>query len=146
VRPDGVELRWVLSIPDAHAGVAPFLIEDETPRAERVPRATSHANGVTGIHSVTVAVSDVAAVRGWYERAPGARVAPVERADLAAAGARVTLGPHALDFVAPRGPESPLAGWLAARGPSPYAAALVTTGTKAPLPLDKTLAARLTLV
>ncbi len=146
VRPDDYELRWVLSIPGAHAGVAPFLIEDETPRAERVPRATHHENGVTGIQSVTVAVADVSMVRGWYERAPGARVAPVERADLAAAGARVTLGAHALDFVAPRGPESPLAGWLAERGPSPYAAAFATSSKKGPLPLDRTLAARLTLV
>ena len=145
VRPDGYELRWVLSIPDAHAGVAPFLIEDETPRDERVPRATAHANGATGIQLVTVAVSDVAMVRGWFERVPGAKVAPVDRADLAAAGARVTMGPHALDFVAPRGPESPLSGWLAARGPSPYAAALATSSPKGPLPLDSTLGARLSL-
>src|SRR5262249_35770007 len=54
VRPDGYKLSWVLSIPDAHGGVAPFLIEDETPRDERVPRATVHANGVTGIRLVTV--------------------------------------------------------------------------------------------
>lgn len=145
VRPDGYELRWVLSIPDAHGGVAPFLIEDETPRGERVPRATAHANGVTGIQVVTVAVSDVATVRGWYERVPGVKVAPVERPDLAAAGARVTMGPHALDVVAPRGPESPLAGWLTARGPSPYAAALATASTRGSLPLDRTLAARLSL-
>jgi hypothetical protein len=146
VRPDGYELKWVLSIPDTHGGVAPFLIEDETPRAERVPRATNHANGVTGIQGVTVAVSDVAMVRGWSDRVPGATVTAVERPDLGASGARVTLGRHALDFVAPRGPESPLTGWLAARGPSPYAAALATAATKGPLPADKTLAARLTLV
>ena len=146
VRPDGYELRWVLSIPAAHAGVAPFLIEDETPRDERVPRATAHANGVTGIRLVTVAVSDVSVVRRWYERAPGATVAPVERDDLAASGARVTMGPHAFDFVAPRSAESPLAGWLATRGPSPYAASLATSGTGGgPLPLDRTLGARLSL-
>jgi len=145
VRPDGYELRWVLSIPDVHAGVAPFLIEDETPRDERVPRATVHANGATGIQLVTVAVSDVAMVRGWFERVPGAKVIPVDRADLAAAGARVTMGPHALDFVAPRGPESPLSGWLAARGPSPYGATLATSSPRGPLPLDRTLGARLLL-
>ena len=55
------------------------------------------------------------------------------------------MGPHALDFVAPRGPESPLSGWLTARGPSPYAAALATSSPKGPLPLDRTLAARLSL-
>jgi catechol 2,3-dioxygenase-like lactoylglutathione lyase family enzyme len=145
VRPDGYELRWVLSIPDAHAGVAPFLIEDETPRDERVPRATTHANGATGIQLVMVAVSDVAMVRGWFERVPGAKVIPVDRADLAAAGARVTMGPHALDFVAPRGPESALSAWLAARGPSPYGATLATSSPKGLLPLDRTLGARLSL-
>ncbi len=145
VRPDGYELRWVLSIPDVHGGVAPFLIEDESPRGERVPQATRHDNGVTGIQSVTVAVSDVATVQKWYDRVPGTNVAPVEHADLGASGARVTMGPHALDFVTPRGADSPLAGWLAARGPSPYAAALATSAPKGPLPLDKTLGARLTL-
>lgn len=145
VRPDGYELRWVLSIPEAHAGVAPFLIEDETPRHERVPRATAHANGATGIRVVAVAVSDVPPVRRWYERAPGAKVAPVERDDLAASGVRVTIGPHALDFVTPRSPDSPLAGWLAARGPSPYAADLTTSRNTGPLPLERTLGARLSL-
>jgi hypothetical protein len=72
-------------------------------------------------------------------------IAPVEREDLAASGVRVTIGPHSLDFVAPRGPDGPLTGWLAARGPSPFAVTLATTGAKGPLPLDKTMAARLSL-
>jgi catechol 2,3-dioxygenase-like lactoylglutathione lyase family enzyme len=145
VRPDGFELRWVLSIPEAHAGVAPFLIEDETPRDERVPRVTAHPNGVTGIQLVTVAVSDVAAVERWYERASGVKVARVQRDDLAGSGARVTMGPHAIDFVAPRGAASPLTAWLAMRGPSPYAATLATSGTTQALPVDRTLGARLSL-
>ncbi|OLD74833.1 MAG: hypothetical protein AUG87_14960 [Candidatus Rokubacteria bacterium 13_1_20CM_4_70_14] len=75
VRPDGYQLRWVLSIPrGAHRGVAPFLIQDETPREERVPRETTHPNGVTGIGTVTVAVPDVPPVARWYAevlRRPG---------------------------------------------------------------------------
>jgi catechol 2,3-dioxygenase-like lactoylglutathione lyase family enzyme len=144
VRPDGYKLSWVLSIPDAHGGVAPFLIEDETPRAERVPRATAHANGATGIRLVTVAVSDVPAVRHWYQEVPGAKVIPMDRPDLAAGGVRVTMGPHALDFVAPRSAESPLSAWLADRGPSPYAATLAAP-SKGALPIDRTLGARLSL-
>jgi catechol 2,3-dioxygenase-like lactoylglutathione lyase family enzyme len=145
VRPDGYKLSWVLSIPDEHAGVAPFLIEDETPRDERVPRATTHANGVKGIQFVTVAVSDVAAARGWYERVPGAKVMAVDRSDLKAAGVRVTIGLHALDFVAARGPESALSGWLATRGPSPYSASLTASAPKGLLPVERTLGARLSL-
>jgi hypothetical protein len=145
VRPDGYKVSWVLSIPEASGGVAPFLIEDATPRDERVPRETAHANGVRGIQAVTVAASDVASVRRWYECAVGAKIAPVEREDLAASGVRVTIGPHPLDFVAPRGPDGPLTGWLATRGPSPFAVTLATAGAKGPLPLDKTMAARLSL-
>ena len=143
-RPDGYKLSWVLSIPrDAHRGVAPFLIQDETPREERVPRQMTHRNQVRGIGAVTVAVTDVAPVRHWYARVLGAAGQDVSRGDLAAAGARFTIGPHVLDFVAPRGAGSPLTGWLKARGPSPYAATLLTAAAK-PGPLDqaKTLGAR----
>src|SRR3989442_3130802 len=59
-RPHGYPPPWVLSIPPgAPRRVAPFLIQDETPREERVPRETAHPNGVTGIGTVTVAVPDV---------------------------------------------------------------------------------------
>ncbi len=146
LRPDGYQLKWVLSIPRGdHRGIAPFLIQDETPRDERIPRETRHANGVTGIGSVAVAVDGVAPVAAWYAevlRRPGQ---PVQRPELDGAGMRFTIGPHALDFVAPRGRVGPLTDWLAARGASPYAATL-----RPPKPgvLDptKTLGARLTMV
>lgn len=147
VRPDGYTLSWVLSIPrGGHGGVAPFLIQDQTPREERVPRETAHRNRVTGIGTVTVAVHDVATVRRWYAavlRQPGQEV---RRDGLDAAGVRFTIGPHLFDFVAPRGPRSPLGDWLRARGPSPYAATLRTTsGETGPLDETKTLGARLLL-
>ena len=146
VRPDGYELRWVLAIPDEHAGVAPFLIEDETSRTERVPRAVTHANGVTGIQRVTVAVADPAMVRRWYESVAGPASSSIERDDVAASGVRVTIGPHVIDFVSPRNAQSPLAGGLASHGPSPYAATLASASTKGALDPGKTCAARLTLV
>jgi len=38
-RPDGYELKWVLSLATgSHRGVAPFLIQDVTPRVERIPQ------------------------------------------------------------------------------------------------------------
>ncbi len=144
VRPDGYKLSWVLSIPrDPHRGVAPFLIQDDTPREERVPGQMTHRNGTTGIGTVTVAVDDVATVRRWYARVLGAPGKDVVRDDLAAAGGRFAIGPHTFDFVAPREAGSPLTGWLKARGPSPYAATLRTSGTKAALDQTKTLGARL---
>src|SRR5215468_5908959 len=87
VRPDGYQLKWVLSIPrGVYRGVAPFLIQDETPREERVPRQTRHANGVTGIGAVTVAVEDVATVRRWYAGATGDPGEVVLRDDAGGAG------------------------------------------------------------
>lgn len=62
-RADGIELRWRTAALDG--GMAPFLIEDVTPRNLRVPddRVTvTHANGVTGIARLEGA--DFAALRG----------------------------------------------------------------------------------
>ena len=147
-RPDGYQLRWVLSIPrEGGRGVAPFLIQDETPRQERVPRQTAHANGVTGIGTVTVAVADVGAVRAWYGGVLGRAGEEIRRDDLEAAGLRFRIGPHTFDFVAPTGGRGPLPAWLAARGPSPFAATLRTaSGRRGPLDETKTLGARLSLV
>lgn len=146
-RPDGKEIRWVFSLArGAHRGVAPFIITDETGRDERVPRQRSHANGVTGIGTVTVAVDDVARVRGWYAqvlRQPGT---DVRRDDLGASGVRFAIGPHTFDFVTPTTASSPLTAWLAARGPSPYAATLKGAGGRAgALDNAKTHGARLAL-
>jgi catechol 2,3-dioxygenase-like lactoylglutathione lyase family enzyme len=147
-RPDGYQLRWVLSIPQVGSrGVAPFLIEDETPREERVPRTMTHPNGVTGVDGIVIAVDDVARVRRWYAKALGQPGQDVERPDLDAAGARFTVGPHTFEILAARGARSPLAAWVAARGPSPYAATLRSAGEgRGPLDPAKTGGARLTLV
>lgn len=146
-RPDGKEIRWVFSLArGAHRGVAPFIIADETGRDERVPRERRHANGVTGIHTVTVAVDDVARVRGWYTEALKRPGADVTRADIGGAGVRFAIGPHTFDFVTPSTASSPLAAWLAARGPSPYAATLKSgAGRTGALEPAKTHGARLAL-
>ncbi len=55
----------------------------------------------------------------------------------------IPIGPD--NSIEPGGPDSPLTGWLASRGPSCYAVTLAASGTKGLLPLDKTLGARLSL-
>jgi hypothetical protein len=98
---------------------------------------------VTGIGTVTVAVADVGRVRGWYAQVLGQPGADVTREDVGGAGARFVIGPHTFDFVAPATPASPLTAWLAARGPSPYAATLTGAAGRGALDPAKTHGARL---
>ncbi|OLC17283.1 MAG: hypothetical protein AUH29_02565 [Candidatus Rokubacteria bacterium 13_1_40CM_69_27] len=148
VRPDGYQLKWVLSIPRGpQRGVAPFLIQDQTPREERIPREHDHANGVTGIGTLTLAVDDVARVGQWYAQVLGAQGRKIVSEELEAVGERFVVGPHLLDVLRPDAPSSPLRPWLGARGSSPYAASLRATRTgRALLDERQTLGARLSLV
>jgi catechol 2,3-dioxygenase-like lactoylglutathione lyase family enzyme len=124
-RPDGYQLKWTLVIPqEGHRGVAPFLIQDETPREERVPRETRHKNGAQGIGAITVAVEDPIEVRDWYRSLVRRHGEPVERADLNASGWAFKVRRHAFSFLRPNSAESPLASWLNARGAGPYSGTL----------------------
>lgn len=138
VRPDGYTIRWVLGFPPAaDLGVAPFLIEDETPRAERVPAATDHPNGVTGIAAVTIAAADPARMGRILGAVAGRPAEPLTRPDLAASGVAVAIGPHRLEYLV-----------LEGRIPGPRAATL-TARPEAPRgPLDPalTMGARLAIV
>jgi catechol 2,3-dioxygenase-like lactoylglutathione lyase family enzyme len=124
-RPDGYELKWLLSLAQgSHRGVAPFLIQDITPREERIPQAFDHKNGATGIGTVTVAVGELTAVQRWYDVLLGYRGTTISNEPLQANGVRYQIGPHTLDFLMPMEPQSPLINWLRTFGPSPYAATL----------------------
>ncbi|HEY8370855.1 MAG TPA: VOC family protein [Thermodesulfobacteriota bacterium] len=112
VRPDGYTLRWRLAFPPpGDLGVAPFLIEDDTPREARVPAAAAHANGVTGLAAVTIGARDPA-------RAAAVVAAAAGRGSTRS-GLEVTLGPHRLEYVATAGTTGPLAVTLAARAGAP---------------------------
>jgi len=139
IRPDGYELKWLLSLAQGnHRGVAPFLIQDVTPREERIPQTFDHKNGATGIDTVTVAVGDVSQVHPWYKNILGHDGTAITNKELKAKGIRYQIGPHKLDFLAPLEPESPLIDWLRTFGPSPYAATL-RKHLPSPMPLDNKL-------
>jgi len=149
VRPDGYTLRWTLAIPrEGHAGEVLFLIVDETPRDERVPRLRSHRNGARGIDTLTVAVAAnrFPEVRARYRAVLGAEGREIRRDDVRGAGVRFTVGPHRLDFVAPDGAGTPLDEWLRQHGGSPYAATLRAAAGGGALDPTLALGARLALV
>jgi catechol 2,3-dioxygenase-like lactoylglutathione lyase family enzyme len=124
-RPDGYELKWLLSLATgSHRGVAPFLIEDVTPRSERIPQEFQHSNGAVGIDAVTVAVSELGEIDKWYGALLGAKGATITAADLNAKGLSYTVGPHKIEFLVSHDGSSPLADWLHRFGPSPYSAVL----------------------
>ena len=124
-RPDGYELKWLLSLATgSHRGVAPFLIEDLTPRTERIPQQFDQKNRVTGIDEVTVAVGELIQIEKWYSSLLGARGERIESPELGAEGLLFKAGPHRLNFLTPRTATSPLVDWLRTYGPSPYSAVL----------------------
>jgi hypothetical protein len=127
IRPDGYELEWILSLATgSHRGVAPFLIQDATPREERIPRQTEHANGATGIGTLSVVVGELSKVDHWFQTILGRAPQPVADDALEVQGLCFTVGPHKIEFMMPVTPQSPLVNWMRQYGPSPYAATLRT--------------------
>ncbi len=133
IRPDGERIDWLLGIPPGNVGESgwPFLIEDTTPRAVRVPYETdeiTHANGATGVAGVTVLVHDLDRVRREYEALLGTKatdIAPPLNASGRAVQLTVgTVGTQWIVLVEPIGGE--LAWHTEALGQGPYAATLRT--------------------
>ena len=120
-RPDGYRLSWVLSIPSSpFNGSVPFLIKDETPRDERVPRERSHRNGVTGLKKLIVALNDSSKVADWYRAITGNSGEAIDDREIDATGVRFALGSHELDLISSRTPNGPIAEILRNRGAGPY--------------------------
>ena len=129
-RPDGYKLSWVLAIPQPpFNGQLPFLIKDETPRDERVPRERTHRNGAAGIRTLAVAVEDYGATSRYYARVLGRPGAPVHRADLDAVGVSFMIGSNELQLLTSKSESGSLAQWTADRGQSVYEATLKTAGS-----------------
>ena len=125
-RPDGYHLSWVLAIPaPPFNGQLPFLIKDDTPRDERVPRERSHRNGATGIRTLAIAVDDPGMTSRSYARVLGRPGVPVERTDLEGAGVSFTIGPNEVQLLASKTEGGPLTHWIRDHGQSPFEVVLV---------------------
>lgn len=102
-RLDGEVLRWQIGTPPSPD--LPFLCGDLTPRALRVREGEvrQHANGVTGIASISVAVRDLAASLARYRALLGLAGDAGAIVDLPGAGlraAQLPLGPSTLVLLA----------------------------------------------
>ena len=123
-RPDGYRLAWSLTIPNPpFNGSVPFLIKDDTPRDERVPRDREHRNGVAGLATLTVAVEDYRETAEFYRNSLSRPRDTVDQS-IDAAGVSFSVGPHQLELLSPRSDKSPLATILKDRGAGPYRATL----------------------
>jgi catechol 2,3-dioxygenase-like lactoylglutathione lyase family enzyme len=128
-RPDGYHLSWVLAVPEPpFNGQVPFLIKDDTPRDERVPRERSHKNGATGIRTLAIAMNDPGLTSRYYARVLKRPGAPINRPDLEAAGVSFTIGPNEVQLLATKSENGPLGQWIRDRGQSPFEVLLANDG------------------
>ena len=145
VRPDGYRVQWSLTLATETQGITPFLIEDVTPREERVPREVEHANRVTGISTVTIAVSDLDMARRAAVVLGDAR--PTEGVSARGPGVRYVSEGHACEYVSRAG-DGEFASFLSARDGDGgiYAVSLKTDGQQKTIEPPRAHNARLSLV
>lgn len=131
LRHDGYCLAWLNNeIYDPYQGLIPFIIEDETPREQRVPKENEHANGVIGIDTITLAARDLNLAGRIMKAALGAEGEQVQDDALQASGIVFKVGPHRLEYLSPDGEGSPLYEHIAQNRPVPYRIRFKTHGRK----------------
>jgi catechol 2,3-dioxygenase-like lactoylglutathione lyase family enzyme len=152
VRPDGKELRWQTARQSTFD--LPFLCGDVTPRDWRVPtgEVRHHANGVTGIATITVAVHDLDKSLARYrsllgdDGGEGQRVeAPVVVPGTGLRTGTVRMGPSTIVLAQPLAQTVPGAAQtvrdrLEKRGEGPCAMVLATAAATRGVALDLRLA------
>lgn len=109
--------------PDETPGSQTFLIQHHQTVAERYPEpreATKHANGVTGVHYLALAVYDAEAAAARWQEAFGLEALPAQdRRGQGIRRVRLDLKNCFLDFVSAVRP-GPLTDFLARNGQAPY--------------------------
>jgi len=123
-RPDGQQLRWKSSDLASDPPVfLPFLIQDVTDRALRVPggKETDHPNGVRGITGVTILTDDLESARAAYGKLFAGPVAALDHGfEGEQQSWRFTCGQDWIDLLQPPDAESSLVRYLAAWGSGIY--------------------------
>ncbi|WP_293799003.1 VOC family protein [uncultured Bosea sp.] len=107
LQPDGTRIAWRSARPPEPD--IPFLCTDVTPRGLRVPEGPGrrHANGVTGVAGVTVAVQDLATSVARYRALLGRE--PIAVGGVPGLGfgiAQFRIGRQTLSLTEPHGPAA----------------------------------------
>lgn len=140
--PDGTELRWKSARMRQEGRVAPFLIEDETPRALRIPneRSTRHPNGARGISRLSISTHDATQTRHALAALSGIQ-------DETSGNTTFRIGSHELVVVAPDSSDDPTKRRLETLGPGPFAVELrATAGRSGDLDTELPCGARIKTV
>jgi hypothetical protein len=135
MRPDGQQVRWLTAVPDAPD--LPFLCADVTARELRVPEARTHANGVTGVSRLTVAVRQLPHSLERYGALLGVDAPPLSPGQVRAVD--LPVGDATITLTAPPDDRSPLHGHLAACGEGPFSLLLRTAARERVGMLDSSL-------
>ncbi len=128
-RDDGFQMqtRMVMTIEDSF-GVLPLLFQPITDRTLRFPSGddAEHANGVTGISEIIIAVHDLAATGKIYRAMLDVPLPDVvSRDDIGANTMTFSMGPHPITLATPtEGGSGAVAEHLDSRGEGPYMAVL----------------------
>ncbi|MCY4072864.1 MAG: VOC family protein [Chloroflexi bacterium] len=146
-RPDGYEVKWVNNkIGGAFQGLIPFIIEDVTPRSQRLPSETTQPNGVTGIQCLSLATEDAGRYAAIMAAVLGRDGQAFSDDDLGASGIRFEVGSQVLEYLSPRDSSSPLRAHLAANAPAPYRVSFKTEGPSATFDPSETEGVRIAFV
>ena len=130
-RPDGEQLEWRSAPPpDDRTGELPFLIDDVTDRALRVPGGDGarHENNVNGVGSLVVAVRDLGEASAEYSSLLGQEPVTGEHEELGADTATFRCGRHEIILAYPNTPSSPLVRRIQQGGDGPFQVTLTAGG------------------
>ena len=146
-RPDGYQVKWINNkVGGEYQGIMPFIIEDVTPRIERLPREIAHANGVTGISCLSLATADLDGHAGIMAAVLRAEGQPIMDDVSLVRGIRLSVGSHTLEYLTPNQADSALQRHLDANRPVPYRVSFLTTGAPATFSPDQTEGVRIDLI
>lgn len=121
-RPDGQRISWRGAVLPVADGFLPFLIEDVTPRQQRVPggAAAVHANGAAGVAGLIVAVADLERSATAFATLLGTEGTAANATEGVRAARRFALGPHWLELRQPDDRDGEIGRHLALRGAGPF--------------------------